>query len=306
MTLGDTGDRCFKSVLVGFKGFSVLESGDFTSISGTRMIDTILKELGFFALPHQNDSMLFVKRHKIVLIRKNEELLTKINSTHWEGSSNNFNHIHNHDELFFYLRDTLKDVADVISMLPDKLSWNEQIGIIHSATVIITPPGGGSFLASFARNGASLILCDKNFKGISVRDVSAVGQDDNWWTHFRRLNIFYYTVCSRDECPGDIVVDLSRMFRLVITALIKVEQEQISSHISDTLKMTQLWRKSISQLDQKEIKLVTMPDICQSHLIPTNLLLFPFPANYVNNVTLLFYLIFFDAQVILRWYYCIL
>lgn len=66
------------------------------------------------------------------------------------------------------------DVADVHSMVPDNIRWEEQIKIIQEATVIITAPGGGAFAAWLARPGTSIIILERNYDGKSERYRSAM------------------------------------------------------------------------------------------------------------------------------------
>ena len=229
--LKDMGDICFNTVFAGAGSLSMLEGSTFASITGINMRDYMLDNLNFTKQTSSD-----IQKHVIIILEK----AVDAKSSDGKGSSNNFNHFTNHDDLVNYLSGKLNGVAEVIGLLPDNMTWSEQIATIRKASVIVTPPGGIAFLAMFAREGVSLIISDKNYRGVTVREVSLVGSDDNWWSNVQRaFNFLHYPVCNSWENDGDIVVTIHRMYYVIILGMILVENEQIGANIKS--KISDIW-----------------------------------------------------------------
>lgn len=265
--LHEEGNKCYKTFFVGSILMSVLESSETAPFTAERMKNYLLSNLGYL------DNKL-VKQHKIVIIMKSHNIRISDEST--EGMDNDFNHFNNHKELIEYLKLSFNNIIEIQDILPDHMTWEEQIAIIRNATVVITPPGGGSFLATFAREGCSIIISDKNFRGISVRDVSTVGQDDSWWTSMRNVNIFNYPVCSIEECPGDIIINLPRMYHVILLALLQSENHFITSQILPHYRLEVLIKEYpeyfVESLSYERLQQFYTQDICNIQVNDT-----PFP-----------------------------
>ncbi len=191
--LKDMGDVCFETFFVGAGFGSILFGDHVLTFTADRLRDYILKNIGYPLPPKPT-------KHKIVLLLKNTE---RANGENSGGFHNSENHIFNHVELTAHLNDTFGYFADVISLVPDNLPWAEQIAIFHSATVIITAPGGGSWGSFFAHRGASVIFLDQLYQAMSsVRFAgsgSRGGMDDQWWTHMNSIKTFHYPICDDRE-----------------------------------------------------------------------------------------------------------
>lgn len=248
--LKDMGDVCFRTVFAGAGSLSMLEGSTFASITGINMRNYILDNLNF-TKQISND----IQKHVIIILQKS----TDAKSGDGKGSANNFNHFTNHDDLVSYLSEKLKGVAEVIGLLPDNMTWSEQIATIRKASVIVTPPGGLAFLAMFAREGVSLIISDKNYRGVTVREVSLIGSDDNWWSNVQRVfNFLHYPVCNSWENDGDILVATHRMYYVIILGMILVENEQIGTNIKS--KVSDIWPKVTNSTFSGEVDICSLTE----------------------------------------------
>ena len=213
--LRDLGPVCFANLIVGSGSISVLDMGLFGSLLIEPMRDVLLDHLGILSAP--------VVTHRVLVIEKSAT------------SSNSGRHISNHDELVAHLTHHLAGIAHVEGFLPDTASIGEQAGKAHAATVIIAPPGSGSFIGLFAQPGAALVFLDVNADGNSVRypQETTGGREDAFWTHLRTVEVLHYPVCSIEETqlsrtdtnttPSvdtlDIIVRLPRMEHVVYLAM---------------------------------------------------------------------------------------
>ncbi len=232
--LHDAGDVCFETFFVGTGFTSILFGDHMIAFTADRMREYVLKNLGYPLPPPP-------VKHKILLLVKSSE---KFHGTDEGGFSNYENHIHNVPELMAHLNATFGHFADCISLVPDHLPWDEQIAIIHSATVIITAPGGGSFGSFFARRGASVIFLDQLYNAMtSVRFAgggSKLGMDDQWWTHMNSIKTFHYPICDdrEHEKPGNYIIVLKRMQHMVVLAMLAAEETFKIGKVSEIVKQS--------------------------------------------------------------------
>lgn len=264
--LSEQGDICYHNFFVGSPFTSVLTANEASTMTVDKMIDFMLTR----SPPSLTQSHNPPYRHRILILEKSTQKKTDFNGA---GSENDFNHLANHNETLEYLKNSFGGIAEVESLLPDGLTWDEQISIVRQATVIITPPGGGSYLVTFAHKGAAVIFLDKNFKGVSVRDVSAVGSDFNWWTWIHHFEVLYYPTCTREECPGDIIVIPPRLYHMAIVTMLLTERHEFTKLIPDSHRISSLWHRFEQQnaTTAALAKEFLTPDMCsinQNTLVP--------------------------------------
>jgi hypothetical protein len=116
--LKEMGDVCFETFFVGSGFTSILFGDHMISFTADRMREYILKNLGY-------DLPQTVTKHKILLLLKNN---AKFTGTDSGGFSNHENHILNVEELVKHMNETFGGFADVVALMPDNMSWREQIG----------------------------------------------------------------------------------------------------------------------------------------------------------------------------------
>jgi hypothetical protein len=239
--LADLGDVCFKYVFAGAGHFSTLQAESYLSITGIKLRDTIVNHILNqhssdidSSSTRQLDISAKPKRHRILIIQKAPQ--------NTASSFNDFNHIYNYNEMVIMLQETLGDVADIVPFLPDNYTWAEQIRQTQRATVIFTPPGGGSFLTMYGKLNVAVIIADSNFGGNSVRSGNKFGTDESWYTNVKwAFNYLHYLVCASSEYYGDIHVVLPRIQFLIIKAMMMVEDSDLGSDIEPNLRMKTLF-----------------------------------------------------------------
>lgn len=250
--LSKSGNICFRNLFVGASSLSTLEATELSSRTAEDM-----KELLVSNILTENKVNTPIQ-HKIIILQKNKKPFHVFENGTSEGSTNDFNHVINNDEMVNFINATFYDFAEVITIIPDYYSWKELIQIVQSATILITPPGGGSFAGTFLKKGSGLIVLDKNFGHHSMRDVATVGSDDNWWTHLHYVHLFHYPVCKRAECPGNIVVKLPRMFYVIILAMLRVERGEYAQNIPYKMRITSLFHNNRDLNPQPPIQICSI------------------------------------------------
>ena len=185
------------------------------------MRDTILQGMGIL---QASPPVL----HSILIIQKNPI------------SSNSGRHIFNHEEVVIDLVTHFAGVATVTSMLPEEFSVREQLIRAQAATVIVTPPGGGSFITLFAQPGAAVVFVDVMHDGRSQRypQLAGLGLEDATWTHLGSMEKLHYPICAGESdsgyAEGNIVVQPIRMRHFVYLAMKRAEQNFPSISVRDT------------------------------------------------------------------------
>ena len=129
------------------------------------------------------------KKHKIVVLEKRKKASSA--NDHWR--------IHRHGALIKVLRVLFEEngIAEVINLSPYGISWRDQIELIRTATIILSPSGGISFLASFARHEAAVILLDDNYGSGSTRAIAYAGTDNQWFANLKMHMVYYPCLQSR-------------------------------------------------------------------------------------------------------------
>ena len=215
------GDVCFRNVVVGAGRMSVLELAKWGAFVVEPLRDAILEGMAIYPPPPP-------ERHSIVVLQKSA------------ASSNPGRHVLNHDAVVADLAAHFAGVADVSSLLPDGLGVREQLERAQAATVIVTPPGGGSFLALFAQPGAAVIFLDVMHGGQSMRypQVAGGGLEDATWTHLGSMEKLHFPICAGESPGGDsesnLVVSLPRMRHFVYLAMKRAERNLPSIQEHDT------------------------------------------------------------------------
>ena len=150
--LASMGNVCFKEVFMGSGQLSVLEATDVISVIFRSFRDFMITNLkesfaksNVTSITHNNFTISIdlypkIKKHRIIILQKSTLIKPHLDSE-TDGSLNNYNHIKNHNELVTYLTQTFNGYVDVINILPEDYTWEQQILLIRTATIIIAPPG---------------------------------------------------------------------------------------------------------------------------------------------------------------------
>ena len=218
--LRSAGNICFQNVIVGSGYMSVLGLTKWGAFILEPLRDTILQ--GMAILPPLPPTL-----HSVLVIQKNIK------------SSNSGRHVLNHDALVADLAAHFDGLAVVSTMLPDILNVHEQLERTQTATVIVTPPGGGGFLALFAQPGAAVIFLDVIHNGQSQRypQLFGGGLEDATWTHLSSMEQLHFPICAGESIGGtsesNLVVSTTRMQHFVYLAMKRAEQNFPSIRVRD-------------------------------------------------------------------------
>ena len=262
--LNSEGDVCYRRLFVGAGNLHASGGG-----AGSILTMTVPQLQRIFLSHIKNNTddrgaFKRIRRHHVVVLQKNRKINTLYGKGESEGSANNWNMFINHFELVEVLSELLKPYATVESLLPDNLSWNDQVEVIQRATVIITPPGGGSFFSLFAREGASIIVADRNYNGRSERLHTEYQSDWQLWTLMESYFSFIpYPVCSPyEEFNNHIRVVPHRMLLLVKMAMLLAEKRPITQNISSAFRCNKWWRIYSNSSLTKHSGALSMPNVC--------------------------------------------
>jgi len=127
--------------------------------------------------------------HRIVLLKKS----SSFNNEQIPRRS-----IHNIDEVYNWLQlayPSIDSEKSIMIIEPHKLSWQQQLTIFSSTTILITPCGGISTILPFLPLGASVIIMDYP-EPLYNRSVS---MENILWNHFSYLHIFYYQMYTNKD-----------------------------------------------------------------------------------------------------------
>jgi hypothetical protein len=142
----------------------------------------------------------------------------------------------NVQELAAYLRGAF--AVEVVVIRPADLPLEDVIAEFLSSSVVVTPQGGISFNAAFARARSSVVFLNV----WSPTHNSATSLERFFWEHAHRLVDFYYDVRQPEitilppgnttnpsesdfNTHGSVTVNLARMGRVVASALTSAEHE---------------------------------------------------------------------------------
>ena len=244
--LSDLGTVCFETLFVGMGTMSPQQAESYASIIVPPMLQTMLLKLPEMWLSENKSSTTSIndpfvpERHKIVVLEKRK---SSSKNDHWR--------IHSHGALIKVLNELFMKtgIAEVVNLCPYGVSWRTQIELVRSATIIVSPSGGISFLASFAREEAAIVLLDANYDTGSTRAVAYAGTDNQWFSNLK-VRMVYYPVCSKDEDDGNINIIYPRMYLVLLQTMMAVEQSWPSSSSSTSAPFNesssiQLYRKSM-------------------------------------------------------------
>ncbi|ORY49772.1 hypothetical protein BCR33DRAFT_713392 [Rhizoclosmatium globosum] len=141
--------------------------------------------------------------HHILITNKTETNFKGDNSVH--GSRKRA--IANLDTLVAFLKERYGHSAKITTIEWQKHSIKEQLDIIHSATLFITPPGGVSMLLPFLPNGATAIVIDylenepNNLWGTPHGE--SISMEAPFWNHWPHVRKLYYQIRSAEDLVSD-------------------------------------------------------------------------------------------------------
>ncbi len=254
----DVGNVCFKNLFVGSGRINVLQGDWVAPFTATKMIWYMIKNIENYHVKHGAPLRFLTheyhpRRHRIVILEK----VLKV-------AENDANFFKEHDILVKVIKEYFEDtgIAEVVNLRGSELSWMDQLKEIRKATCILSAPGGTSFLASFARPGTAVVISDKNYNGLSNRDLAPAGKDNNWFSSLSHIFLFHYQVCTQDESiGGSIRVVFPRMYMMLLQALSKVERQTVVwNSIEKGKRVSYLYKKAY----EKPANHVKMEPISQS------------------------------------------
>jgi hypothetical protein len=238
---------CFERLLVGLGGLSIQQFGEGVAISAERWRDFVRHNLGLpqfctassaarsaWSSASGSTCAEPLTTHQVLLFHKSQAASKR--GRHWL----------NHSQLLTALRTHYFPGLNIVEFTPEQWSVADQLQLAARTSVWLSPPGGGSFLATFLPPGASAVFGDV-WGELPRFDAGVAGAlppekksrryaaEDRWWTHFSSLSIFHYPVCSRAETVVpegaevgedyvDIVVNIERMANVLSLALVAAEQ----------------------------------------------------------------------------------
>ncbi len=112
----------------------------------------------------------------------------------------------NIDQVYKGLKSYFPDL-EIDMILPNDLTSQQQVEQMAKSSVVLTPSGGGSFIATFVPPGASVVFGDclgsepfpnsQNYETLPTESKSRrFAREDSWWQKLTTLTRFHYTVCS--------------------------------------------------------------------------------------------------------------
>ncbi len=220
VSLAGLGNVCFETLFVGMGTLSPLQVESYASVVVPSMVETMLQELSAMWSKNTSERRSTIndpfvpKLHKIVVLEKQKS-----------SSANDHFRIHRHGALIKVLTEMFVDtgLAEVVNLRPFGVSWRDQIELIRTATIILSPSGGISFLASFARDEAAVVLIDDNYGSGSTRSIAFAGTDNQWFANLK-LHMVYYPVCDMNEDDGNIFIVYPRMYMVLLQTMLMVER----------------------------------------------------------------------------------
>ena len=215
---------CFHELVIGTGPFGFMFTGQLAALTGESFRTFMLSGLAV-AQPAR-------RAHRVVLLEKSRSA---------EGrSAMRGRHVVNHDGAVAYLRAAFAGSGvDIVSVVPDELSIADQLALAGSATVCVTPPGGGSFFTWFLPPGAAALYLDVwggldgNWGQVGGERSVRYALDDNLWGRFNYVSDMHYPICSLAEMEvgktrhmdgADMYLVPPRLALLVRAALAEVER----------------------------------------------------------------------------------
>jgi len=155
-------------------------------------------------------------KHKVVLVNK------------WGKGRK----ILNIEVLYKFLRETLP--CEVVMYGGGLLSTSEEIILVSSATVFITPPGGISFSIPFLPRGAAVILVAQNTFGNRKTGVGFI-ESDVLWRRLAYVRVFHYEaepeINENDPKGSDVKVVPEKLLLMVNKVLLESTLKSSSKFI---------------------------------------------------------------------------
>jgi hypothetical protein len=163
--------------------------------------------------------------HHIVLVNKSESFKKSKRS------------IFNLEEVADYLKKTYSSIPLTIVEWHKMETLNEQLKLIYSTTILITPSGGVSAIIPFLPRNAHAIIMDYYVSNETYdeQDQWKVGEsasiDSALWNYFPHIRKLYYQIKNQNDCIFDIpkgknirhdasvIINVTRLKQLVDTAL---------------------------------------------------------------------------------------
>ncbi|KAJ3352119.1 hypothetical protein HDU83_008302 [Entophlyctis luteolus] len=115
--------------------------------------------------------------------------------------------IANLDEVVEFLREKYAKTVKVTSVEWHTLTVPQQLELMFSATVFVTPPGGVSMLLPFLPEGAHAIIMDylenevNNWYGTQVGD--SISMEAPFWNHWPHVRKLYYQIRGVQDMVSD-------------------------------------------------------------------------------------------------------
>ncbi|KAJ3140911.1 hypothetical protein HK100_008275 [Physocladia obscura] len=140
--------------------------------------------------------------HHIVITNKTETNF-KADSTVGERKRA----IANLDEVVAWIKDKYGPNIEVSCVEWQKMSVKDQLNLMVSATVFISPPGGVSMMLPFLPNGAHAIIMDylenepNNWYGTRVGD--SISMESPFWNHWPHVKKLYYQIHGKQDMVSD-------------------------------------------------------------------------------------------------------
>lgn len=244
----EVGSMCFKNVVVGLGPFNMLKPNIAHTFTMEPMRDFMRSNAGLGPFKP-------FRQHQVLLLEK-------------PMSRGRGRHLRNHAEMLADLRKTFPEIS-FVSFEPEGMPLKTQLEYAANSTVILSPPGGLSYLIWFAAPGASAVIPDvwggtqfpADVEGHPHSGKSMRYQRDFLiWNRFHFLSKVPYPVCKASEMLSgqigserademDIQIVLPRMRYTLAMALQFAERKAPHVPASTSAKqVVKTWGRRLSNI----------------------------------------------------------
>ncbi|KAJ3217117.1 hypothetical protein HDU67_008494 [Dinochytrium kinnereticum] len=140
------------------------------------------------------------KAHKIVITHKTSS------NYHHESNYKTHRSIYNIDEVTAFIKSKYPKVKVEVVEFKD-MTVKEQLRLMTTTTVLITPAGGISMILPFLPDGAQAIILDylekEDSQLIGTRGGESVSMEAPFWNHWPHVKKLYYQIRSKEEMRSD-------------------------------------------------------------------------------------------------------